>query len=97
MPAKRGYGYQSDWSRKFGKTRVAAGIVGHADMMLGSRVEPVLNALRAPLTVARETNEVGIWCAPSKCDSAGRMETEIGLMLGFRSISPSSSPLDPWR
>ncbi len=29
----------------FGKTRVAAGIVGHADMMLGSRVEPVLNAL----------------------------------------------------
>src|SRR5881296_3040597 len=28
----------------FGKTRVAAGIVGHADMMLGSRVEPVLNA-----------------------------------------------------
>ena len=29
----------------FGKTRVAAGIVGHADMMLGSRVEPVLTAL----------------------------------------------------
>src|SRR6202158_4656238 len=29
----------------FGKTRVAAGIVGHADMMLGSRVEPVLSAL----------------------------------------------------
>ena len=29
----------------FGKTRVAAGIVGHADMRLGSRVEPVLTAL----------------------------------------------------
>src|ERR1700692_2247344 len=29
----------------FGETRVAAGIVGHADMMLGSRVEPVLTAL----------------------------------------------------
>ena len=29
----------------FGKTRVAAGIVGHADMMLGGRVEPVLTAL----------------------------------------------------
>src|ERR1700722_3660474 len=29
----------------FGKTRVAAGIVGHTDMMLGSRVEPVLTAL----------------------------------------------------
>ena len=29
----------------FGKTRVAAGIVGHADMMLASRVEPVLTAL----------------------------------------------------
>ena len=29
----------------FGRTRVAAGIVGHADMMLGGRVEPVLTAL----------------------------------------------------
>ena len=29
----------------FGKTRVAAGIVGHADMMMASRVEPVLTAL----------------------------------------------------
>lgn len=29
----------------FGKTRVAGGIVGHADMMLASRVEPVLTAL----------------------------------------------------
>src|SRR3984957_12586713 len=29
----------------FGKTRVAAGIVGHADMMLASRVELVLTAL----------------------------------------------------
>src|SRR5262249_24101898 len=28
-----------------GKTRVAAGIVGHADLMLGSRVEPGLHAL----------------------------------------------------
>src|SRR2546421_5916085 len=29
----------------FGKTRVAAGIVGHADMMFGSRGQPVLDAL----------------------------------------------------
>jgi L-fuconolactonase len=29
----------------FGKTRVCAGIVGHADLTLGSRVEPVLAAL----------------------------------------------------
>ena len=29
----------------FGKTRVAAGIVGHADMRLGSRAEPILTAL----------------------------------------------------
>src|ERR1700730_3013083 len=28
----------------YGKTRVAAGIAGHADLMLGSRVEPVLAA-----------------------------------------------------
>ena len=29
----------------YGKTRVAAGIVGHADLTLGGRVEPVLSAL----------------------------------------------------
>ena len=32
-------------SGTYGKTRVAAGIVGHADLTLGSRVEPVLAAL----------------------------------------------------
>src|SRR6476619_1112498 len=29
----------------YGKTKVCAGIVGHADLSLGSRVEPVLTAL----------------------------------------------------
>jgi len=29
----------------YGKTRIAAGIVGHADLTLGGRVEPVLSAL----------------------------------------------------
>jgi L-fuconolactonase len=32
-------------SGAFGKTRVASGIVGHADLRLGSRVEPILTAL----------------------------------------------------
>src|ERR1700686_4141636 len=32
-------------SGAFGKTRACAGIVGHADLMLGSRVEPDLSAL----------------------------------------------------
>jgi L-fuconolactonase len=32
-------------SGMFGKTRACAGIVGHADLTLGSRVEPVLSAL----------------------------------------------------
>ena len=31
----------------YGKIRACAGIVGHADLMLGSRVEPVLEAHRA--------------------------------------------------
>jgi len=31
-------------SGTYGKTRVCAGIVGHADLMLGDRVEPVLAA-----------------------------------------------------
>jgi predicted TIM-barrel fold metal-dependent hydrolase len=32
-------------SGAFGKTRACAGIIGHADLTLGSRVEPVLSAL----------------------------------------------------
>ncbi|HEV2200263.1 MAG TPA: amidohydrolase family protein [Bryobacteraceae bacterium] len=32
-------------SGTYGKSRIAAGIVGHADLTLGSRVEPVLSAL----------------------------------------------------
>jgi L-fuconolactonase len=34
-------------SGRYGKTRLCAGIVGHADLMLGAKVQPVLEALTA--------------------------------------------------
>ena len=39
-------------SGSYGKTRHCAGIVGHADLTLGSRVEPVLEAICAPAAIA---------------------------------------------
>ena len=44
--------------RYCGKTRVAAGIVGHADLTLGSRVEPVLAAPPAHIAAIPFTNSV---------------------------------------
>jgi predicted TIM-barrel fold metal-dependent hydrolase len=48
----------------YGKTRVAAGIVGHADLTLGSRVEPVFSALvRAGGDRFRSIRHITAWDA----------------------------------
>lgn len=55
----------------FGKTRVAAGIVGQADMTLGSRVEPVLTALmRAGGDRFRGIRHIVTWDADPSLRSA---------------------------
>ena len=46
----------------YGKTRVCAGIVGHADLTLGGRVEPVLTALiRAGGDRFRGIRHISVW------------------------------------
>jgi L-fuconolactonase len=48
----------------YGKTRVCAGIVGHADLALGGRVEPILQAhLRAGGDRLRGTRHITAWDA----------------------------------
>jgi hypothetical protein len=39
-------------SGTYGKTRICAGIVGHADSTLGNKVEPVLAAIFVPAATA---------------------------------------------
>ena len=53
-------------SGTYGKTRICAGIVGHADLTLGSRVEPVLAALaRAGGDRFRGIRHITAWDADS--------------------------------
>jgi len=53
-------------SRTYGKTRVCAGIVGHADLTLGGRVEPVLTAhIRAGGDRFRGIRHITTWDADS--------------------------------
>lgn len=55
----------------FGKTKVAAGIVGQADLTLGSRVEPVLTALaRAGGDRFRGIRHIAAWDAEPSLRSA---------------------------
>jgi len=54
----------------FGKTRVCAGIVGHADLTLGSRVEPVLVAhLRAGGDRFRGIRHITAWDADTSLNN----------------------------
>ena len=54
----------------FGKTRVCAGIVGHADLMLGSRVEPVLAAhLRVAGNRFRGIRHITAWDADTSLNN----------------------------
>jgi hypothetical protein len=48
----------------YGKTRVCAGIVGHADLALGGRVEPILEAhIRAGGDRLRGIRHITTWDA----------------------------------
>ena len=73
----------------YGKIRACAGIVGHADLMLGSRVEPVLEALeRAGGGRFRGIRHIVAWDAdpqvrnpgnPARARNAGRQDIPRGL------------------
>src|ERR1044071_6653276 len=86
----------------YGKTKVCAGIVGHADLMLGARVEPVLEAMIA----AGGGRFRGIrYITASHPDEAARGSSvnrpagllkEPGLRDGFARLHPLGLSFDAW-
>jgi predicted TIM-barrel fold metal-dependent hydrolase len=89
-------------SGTYGKTRVCAGIVGYADLMLGARVEPVLEAMIA----AGGSRFRGIrFISASHPDAAARgssVNRPAGLLLepklreGFARLHPLGLSFDAW-
>ena len=97
-----GIGAMSD-SGRYGPARVAAGIVGFADLTLGDRVEPVLEALlRAGGGRFRGVRHSAAWDAD---DVIGNSRTATGPHLmaradfraGLRRLSALGLSLDAWQ
>ena len=83
----------------YGKTRLCAGIVGKADLTLGDRVQPVLEALIA----AGNGRLCGIRCGVTwDPDSGEKHRVPRHLMLtptfrqGFARLEPLGLPFDAW-
>ena len=89
-------------SGTYGRTRVCAGIVGHADLMLGERVEPVLEAMIA----AGGGRFRGIrYITASHPDEGARgssIDRPAGLLMepkvraGFARLHPLGLSFDAW-
>jgi L-fuconolactonase len=86
----------------YGKTRVCAGIVGGADLTLGSRVEPVLTALmRAGGNRFRGIRHITAWDADVTIRNPGH-GTTAGMMAdtkfreGFAVLSRLGLSFDAW-
>lgn len=83
-----------------GKTRVCAGIVGHADLMLGSRVEAVLTAhLRAGGRRFRGIRHITPWDADASLNPAHAAPGLLGdktFREGFAALAPLGLSFDAW-
>ena len=89
-------------SGNYGKTRVCAGVVGYADLMLGARVEPVLEAM----ITAGGSRFRGIrFISASHPDDAARgssVNRPAGLLMeprlreGFARLHPLGLSFDAW-
>jgi predicted TIM-barrel fold metal-dependent hydrolase len=85
----------------YGQTRIAAGIVGFADLTLGDRVEPVLEAhIRAAGGRFRGVRHSGNWDADPIIGNGGAAGPEIYRRPDFRSglgrLSALGLSLDAW-
>src|ERR1700729_3046683 len=86
----------------FGKTRICAGIVGHADLRLGSRVRPVLEAhIRAGGGRFRGIRHITAWDAdptlmnPAYAPPPGLM-ADATFRQGFACLAPLNLSFDAW-
>jgi predicted TIM-barrel fold metal-dependent hydrolase len=86
----------------YGKIRACAGIVGHADMLLGSRVEPVLEALaRAGGDRFRGIRHITAWDADPNVRNPGNpavsgMLGETKFREGVRTLARLGHTFDAW-
>jgi predicted TIM-barrel fold metal-dependent hydrolase len=86
----------------FGKTRICAGIIGHADLRLGSRVRPVLEAhIRAGGGRFRGIRHITAWDAdptlmnPAYAPPPGLM-ADATFRQGFACLAPLNLSFDAW-
>jgi len=86
----------------YGKVRACAGIVGHADMMLGSRVEPVLAALdRAGGGRFRGIRHIAAWDADPLVRNPGNpavpgMMADVKFREGVKTLARLGYTFDAW-
>ncbi len=87
---------------QYGKTRLCAGIVGHADLMLGAKVAPVLDALAVAGNGRFKGIRYGtIWDAGDAA-KFGRHQVPRHLMLdatfrqGFSQLAPRDLSFEAW-
>jgi predicted TIM-barrel fold metal-dependent hydrolase len=89
-------------SGNYGRTRVAAGIVGFADLTLGDRVEPVLEAhIRAGGGRFRGVRHSAAWDASavignSRAAKGPHLMQQAGFREGLRRLSAMGLSLDAW-
>jgi predicted TIM-barrel fold metal-dependent hydrolase len=89
-------------SGNYGKTKVCAGIVGHADLRLGERVRPVLEAhIRAGGGRFRGIRHITAWDAdptlmnPAYAPPPGLM-ADATFRQGFACLAPLNLTFDAW-
>ena len=86
----------------YGKIRACAGIVGHADMLLGGRVEPVLQALaRAGGDRFRGIRHITAWDADPNVRNPGNpavpgMMGETKFREGVKTLARMGHTFDAW-
>ena len=87
---------------QYGKTRLCAGIVGHADLMLGAKVAPVLDALAAAGNGRFKGIRYGTIWDTGDAAKFGRHQVPRHLMLdatfrqGFAQLAPRDLSFEAW-
>jgi L-fuconolactonase len=90
-------------SGRYGKSRLCAGIVGHADLMLGDRVQPVLEALIAAGNGRLRGIRHGVTWDTGNAAKFGRRQVpqhqvfDAAFRQGFARLQPLGLSFDSWQ
>jgi predicted TIM-barrel fold metal-dependent hydrolase len=85
----------------YGKIRACAGIVGHANLMLGSKVEPVLEAMARTSERFRGIRHITAWDADPQVRNPGNpadpgMLADAKFREGFKVLTRMGHSFDAW-